>query len=79
MPQDLIDDRDAPAEGAPRPLEDEQLEAVAGGGSWTISFDCCADSFAVSGATFDDALSQARTAHDQSNPTHGSSASYSAS
>lgn len=64
--------------GSPRPIEDADLEAVAGGGTWTISFSCCADQFQVTGATFDDALALARSAHDQTAASHGASSSYTA-
>lgn len=66
-------------DGSPRPLDDEELEAVAGGGTWIISFSCCEDQFQASGATFEAALALATSAHNQQNATHGASSSYTAS
>lgn len=68
MPQDPIDNRHAkprpPAEGAPRPLEDEQLETVAGGGTYTVTFGCCGNSYVVSAGTQREAGGMAQDLHD---------------
>lgn len=51
---------------APRPLEDEELEAVAGGNpNWCITFNCCGEWYVFSRATSAAAVSAAISLHNQ--------------
>lgn len=57
-------------DGPPRALEDEDLEAVVGGYTYAISFDCCTNTYYAFGASYSDAVSSAAEMHAWGDPSH---------